>query len=532
MTDPASGKTRSFLSVSKGTTVMAISTILLFIFSFIGRVAVARAFSVSSWGLFSIGISLTSFLSLIALLGMHQAIARSLSFEPDPGMKRKIIRWGLYITIAASAIASVTVYVLASQLAFVFHNVRLVEIFQLFSVTVGFTLMSMFLAAIFQGFEDAAPNAWFNQVVNPGLFVVFVMLFLFFNLGFFGALVAYVLGNAIAFVCLAVYTWRRLPKLLPANTPEPPGLPKNLFSLSFALWGVSALSFVTAYIDTLILGVYRSSNEVGLYSSAMTLARLMLVGAGALTYIYLPVAARLAREGALDTIRETYATATRWILIITVPMLLLFAFVPQASLSAVFGAKYDGGATSLSILVIGSFLSVMVGPVNAAMAGLGYARTLLITTSISAAMNAALSFTLIPGYGQIGASYAWSISRAAYPAMGLAVLWKSDRISPFTKALGLPLGVSLAVGVPLFAFVGLELHPADWMVWPLYGLGLLIFVGSLLATRTLVEGDLIALRWIERLLGRSYPAADRFLRQFVVVSPSPASAGTIGGSSK
>ena len=79
----------------------------------------------------------------------------------------------------------------------------------------GLKLDAATLAGIFQGFEDAAPNAWFNLVLNPGLFVLFVVAFLEFHLGFTGALVAYVLASAVSFAALAVYTARRLPRLLP-----------------------------------------------------------------------------------------------------------------------------------------------------------------------------------------------------------------------------------------------------------------------------------------------------------------------------
>jgi O-antigen/teichoic acid export membrane protein len=497
---------------------MVVSTVLLFVFNFVGRVAVARAFPPAEWGDFSIGIALTGALSYVAILGLHQAVARMLSFERDPGMRRKIVRWGLVLTGAAGIISSLTIYLLARPIAALFLNsgsqlATLTETLQLLSVTIGFYLMSLFLASIFQGFEDAAPNAWFNQVINPGLFLLFVLLFLLLHFGFLGALLAYLLSNGIAFAALAVYTWSKLPRLLPP-APEPPGAPRGLLDLTISLWGVGALSFVTAYIDTLILGVFDNRTVVGDYSAAMTLARLLLVGASALTYIFLPVAARLARDRHTDTIRSTYVVATRWILLITVPMFLVFGFMPDLSLGAIFGTNYDPGSTALSILVLGAFLSVMVGPATAALAGMGYTRPLLVTSCVSAVLNVVLSFSLIPPWSMIGASLAWSIARALFPGVAVVFLWRSDRITPFRRTLVAPLAVSLGVGIPLFFFLDRLALPL-WTIWPLYGLGVLVFVFAAIVTRSLDPGDLIAARALEGVFRRPMPALRRFLERFV-----------------
>jgi O-antigen/teichoic acid export membrane protein len=253
---------------------------------------------------------------------------------------------------------------------------------------------------------------------------------------------------------------------------------------------------------------------VGLYSSAMTLARLLLVGNGALTYIYLPVAARLKREGAYDAIRSTYVTGTRWILAITIPMFFLFAFLPALSLRAVFGSLYTGGAVALDILVIGSFLSVIEGPANSCLAGMGYARSLLLTTILSAMVNLVLSFALIPTFGLVGAAVAWAVARAIYPGVGAYLLWRSDRITPFRPIFTIPLAVTLLVGCPIF-FALRFVHLSSWTVVPLFFLGTLIYIGAVLATRSVERGDLVAFRALQKRLGWKLPRLDRFMERYL-----------------
>jgi O-antigen/teichoic acid export membrane protein len=499
--------------VGKGTAVMAACTVLLLVFSFFGRVGLARAYGLTAWGEFSIGLALTGLLSLVALLGLNQAVARSISYESDPGERRALIRWGLLITGGASVVVSTLVYFGAPYLADLFHTPSLTVVFQLFSVTVGCLMMAAMLASIFQGFEDSTPNAWFNGVAAPALFCLFLLGVLVLHWPFTAALAAYTLSQAATVVLLVVYTIRKLPKHLPKVEHVPLRPKSQLWTLSVALWGVASLQFVTAYVDTLILGVFRSADAVGLYSTAMILGRLLLVGNGALTYIYLPTAARLTAAKDHETIRRTFVTSTRWTLAITVPMFLVFACMPVWSISTVFGPKFTGASTALEILVLGSFFSVTLGPVNACMAGMGYARPLLVTTAIAAFSNFALSFGLIPFYGLIGAAFAWTVARCLYPGVGLLYLWNTDRITPYRRILLVPLLGTLVVGIPIFLLVA-ELPLSKFVVFPMYFLGVGLFLLVMVATRSLDPGDVVAASVLEKLTGRPMPVLRRIIGRY------------------
>ncbi len=512
------GHANAIISLGRGTSVMVVSTILLLLFNFIGRVAVARHLSLAEFGDFSLAISFTGLLALLALLGLHQAIARTLAHEPDPGMRLKVVRLGMTVTVIAGAVSTTAVYFLAPDLALLFNPggtpgnlVDLTLVFQLFSVTLAMSLGTMLLAAIFQGFENAAPNAWFYQVAQPAAFVVFVLVFLSFHLTLYLASVAWVLSNVTMFAGIVIYTVFKLPARLP-RVPIPARPIKGLFGLSIALWGVTTMQFVTAYADTLILGAFWPESSVGIYSAALTLGRLLLAGSGAVTFIFLPVAARLHRENDMDSLRRVFVTSTRWILVITMPLFYLFVLMPGPSLDAVYGSAYLAGSAALAIVTVGAFISAIVGPVNSCLAGLGMTRQLFLTSVAAATTNIVLSFALIPTYGLLGGSISWAVARAIYPLTGLVALYASHQITPFRRSLLAPLGISLAVGVPLFYVLG-RIPLPYWAVYPLFFLGVGIFLLALFATRSIEEGDLVAFEYIEAAIGRSFPRVHRLLER-------------------
>ena len=503
-------------SLGKGTVILIIGTMLLLLLNFISRVAVARHLSLEEFGDFNLGLSLAGLLSLVALLGLHQAVARTIAERPDPAIRTKLIRWTAVVTVFASVATSVIVYLAAEPIASLFNRSNpgdLTVVFQMFSVTIGLTLLCTFIASIFQGFEDTFPFGVLNQGVQPASFLVFVLVVFYYHLSLPAVLLAWVVSNVVTFGSLLIYAWLKLPQHLPKAAPAK-HLPPGLWILSLSLWGVTTLMFVTGFADTLILGVFRPEQDVGVYSALMTLARLIMIAAGAVTYIFLPVTARLAGEKNYEEIRKTYVTAGRWVLIFTVPMFLVFGLLPTESLVWVFGSSYASGSSALLIVTGAALISVAFGPVNAALAGLAMTRPLLFATAVSAISNVVLSFTLIPTYGLIGAAVAWAVARVLYPAAGMFALNTTHGIHPLRRNYVLPLVVSLVVGIPLFVGIRFVHHP-DWVVLPLYFVGVAIFILAILLTRSVEEGDLFIVRMAEKVIGRPLPRVRHFLERFL-----------------
>jgi O-antigen/teichoic acid export membrane protein len=517
----------SYLTIGRGTTLLVLGTVVLFIASFASRVLIANGLSLADWGAFNVALALIGFASTVALLGIDQAAARTLSFERDPAVRRAVVRRAVFVAVATAAVASLAVDLLAGPLAAAFATPVLATVLPVGAIAVGTTILGLLLAALFQGCEDAAPNAVFNQVVNPTLFVGFTVVALALHGGLVGILAAYAAASSVALVAFFGYALARLPDRIPAVAGPVPPVPR-LARLAASFWGVGSLAFATAFVDTLILGLVRPSAEVGIYAAAMLLGRILLVGNGALTYIYLPVAARLARTSDVAGLRATYLAGTRWSLLLVTPAMLVFLVLPGASLRVLFGPLFESGTLPLQILTVGAFLSVLAGPANACLAGLGETRRLLGTTAVSASANAALSLGLTPVYGAVGGAVAWAVARALYPGIGLLVLRRKLGITIAHSSLVRPLALTVGICVPLFVAVD-TLSPSPWVVFPLGLLAFGISGASLLATRSVLPGDLAIVHGIEALTGRSLPRVRRLLHSRLSPTVEPVRALPAGG---
>lgn len=523
---PSEALGRTIRSVGRSASIMLVATLCLLAFQFLTRVLVIHSITVQQWGDFSLGLALTSLLALLSSFGVPTAVARSLAFETTVEDRWKVVRTASTVTFSAAVATAVLVYVFASQIAGAFHKPELAPVLSLFSVTVAATMVSQVLAGFFQGLERVAPNAIFNQILNPALFLVFTSLFLFFGWGFEGALLGYVVSWVASLAALAAYTALRLrPALASVSTREFEGdatarIP--FFELAITLFGVAALAYVTSYGDTIILGLFKPSTAVAQYSTAMTLARLFLVSAGTITYIYLPVSARLRRERDFGTLRRSYVTSSRWLLAIALPLFFVFFFDAGPSLRFTFGAPYVVAAPALEILTLASFVAVLLGPAPPALGGMGESRLIMGFTLASSVVNIGLSFAIIPLYGLLGAAIAWSVARVLYPALCLARLTTEYGVTPFRSHYLKPLGLSAAILVPIFLFVVPHPHPLLLPVLFLVALG--VFLGSIVATRTIDPGDLVIIGAIERRLHRRFPRLRHFLESRTIAA-RPSGAG-------
>lgn len=508
----SSDRTRDGLtSVTRGTLVMLLGTLCSIGFTFISRVILVRKLTVASWGTFSLGLTIVGLLSALATLGLPQAVARNLAFVSAAGDRRAIIRAAFRYLLPVTGAVSVGLFLFAIYLGPAYHDPQLAITLEYFAGLVALGVPVTLIAAIFQGFEDALPNAIFVQVLNPALFIVFLVsteALLPLRQQYVGALAAYLVAEVAVLSLILLYYRFRIPRRLPSATPTP-GYGRRLLTFALPLLVVGVLSSVSGSADTLILGLIHRA-EVGYYTATLSLARLLGLGLSSVGYIFLPVAARYLGNRDSSSLSLTYATATKWTLVVALPLFLVFFFFPGESLGFVYGAKYATTILPLRIVVLGGFISSLFGPASAAQIAYGRTQMVLLNTVIAAAADVGLSFALIPAHGAEGAAIAWAVSAILFPMLSTIELGWLEGLHPFKRPYLLPLAVT---GIPLALLFGLvPLHPSYWMLPAIAVLISFLFVVVVLGTRSVDRGDRLLLEAVEKFVGRRLTLVRRVSR--------------------
>jgi O-antigen/teichoic acid export membrane protein len=499
--EPARTTRDGLHAVTHGTVLMLIGTLVYVGATFLIRVVLVNTLSATDWSAFAYALALTGLLASIGTLGLPQAIARSLPFAPSDDQRRTIVRSASQVLVGSALCFTAGMAVAGFVVGEFYHDPVLSLTLEAFSVGVGCQILGSLVVSVFQGFEDVRPNVVYSLILNPVLFLTFVVFLFRFAphpLLFAETLGAYVAANLFVIAGLGWYTRRRLPKRLPAG-PRAPGEDRRLLLFAVPLFIVSVAGFVTGNADLLLLGVFHYS-VVGGYSATLTLARLLQIGTGSVAYIFLPVAARFVRQKDLDGVRLTYVTATKWVVLTSLPLFLLFFFFPAGALGFVYPQSYTGATVPLQILVSGALVSTLVGPAAATQVSFGQTRLLVYNAAASAIVDVTLALVLVPTYGPTGAAIAWAVANALNPVLSIVELAVLEGVHPFQRHYVVPL---VLTGVPvalLFLFVPFAL---SGLRLPVVGLGIAaLFVLIVILTGSVDHGDDLALEVVEGMLGR------------------------------
>jgi O-antigen/teichoic acid export membrane protein len=180
------------------------------------------------------------------------------------------------------------------------------------------------------------------------------------------------------------------------------------YSKFTVLSGISSLVILKA--DVLMLGYFRSPQEVGVYGMALFVNEAVNVVFDSVLRVCLPKASALAEDSDDARIRLLFRQSVKNIYIGITPIVLVIAIAAPTAINLIYKGKYDD-----SILLIYLFLaSSLVKPV-------GYVAGVLLGATgninldnrncwISALLNVGCNWLLIPKFGVMGAAIASTIS--------------------------------------------------------------------------------------------------------------------------
>lgn len=491
---------RAIKSLTSGTLLLFVASFVYIAETFLWRVLLVRTLPPTDWSYFSLGLAYAGLFTALGGFGLGKAIARNLPHAQSDQERRGLVRVILVYGSALSVGTTGVMYVLSGPISSAMGAAPMAEVLALLAFATAFSVLTGRLVSVFQGFEDVRPNAYFVQMLPPLLFVVFLALLgplPSFKPSLTSTLWAFALANMAAFFVTVLYALRRLPAALPRG-PRAPGLARPTFAFALPLFIVTITEFFSGGGDTLILGAYHPLS-VGAYAASLSMGRLMLIGIAALSFIFLPVASQLDRDHDVESIRQLYVTMTKWTLLTSLPLLLVFTVFPGPSLGFVYGETYAHTTVPLQILAVGAFASVLVGPSTYAQIALGQPRLLALNATASAVADLAVAAVLVPTYGSVGAAVAWATATALYPALSLVEIGLSHNIHPFRRHFLFPIAATAVPLVGVFLVI-LPIAPP----WALPILALLVvpwFFGAVLLTRSVDTGDIRLVRLLECLLG-------------------------------
>lgn len=417
----------------------------------------ARALGPEGTGLFYQAYAFLPLLIQVGAGGLKLTLTRYVAVhraDGDQGAVRGVIRLGLVMASLGATSIGVALFLASPWLASTaFHDLRLTPLLQLVAVALPATVFTDCALSATQGYKTMRPYALINLFFEPSFRILLTAAFLVAGYGLGGVMVALVATNLVAAILSAVSLRRLMGR--PTGPPTYGGR-RELYSFTTVAWLTSLTSSGLIWAGTIMLGLYALPAEVGVYQVAARLVLLGTIFIQPVTISFAPRVADLYRRGRTESLRDTYVLITGWIFRLALPsFIVLMVFAKE--LLAVFGPKFQEGATVTVLLALGQFINSATGPCGYILQMSGRHRLQLIDNLAALASNIALNLWLIPLYGIVGAAASWAVVIAGFNIVRVIQVWVFLGMLPIDRAMmkGLMAG-GIAIAVAALVSVQLE----------------------------------------------------------------------------
>jgi capsular exopolysaccharide synthesis family protein len=395
---------------------------------------IARELGRAQLGRYAQAYALMALLGLLSLSGLRTGMLRFVAVhraERDPGAVRGVVRLGIALTTGASLLLGIGLFFAAPWLVgVVFDDERLVLALQFVALTLpAGSLMDSALAAT-QGYRTMKPYALIGLMFEPLARLGVTALLLSRDTGLRGAMAALLASNVAGALLSVVVLYR----LLGAPTTPTRYHVRDLFRFSMVSWMASLATTGLIWADTILLGIFRSSAEVGVYNVATRLVTLATFVMPAINSSLSPRVADLYHRGQTAALGRAYAAATSWILRLSLPAFVALVVFPN-QLLAVFGKGFQVGAAVTIILAAGKLIDAGTGPCGLMLNMSGRPLWNMVDNIAVLVLNILLNLAFIPRFGIVGSAVAWAISLGLVNLARLVQVWWTMRMLPFNAGV-------------------------------------------------------------------------------------------------
>ena len=191
---------------------------------------------------------------------------------------------------------------------------------------------------------------------------------------------------------------------------------------------MGAFSFLLlSHIDTIMLGRFSDTQQVGIYNVALKIALISNFIYGSVNTIIAPKFAELYWGRNIPEFKKVVGYASKMIFLVSFPFLLIIFLFP-GFLMGLFGEEFEQGKNALLILGVGQLVNVLAGAVQNVLKMTGHEHIFRNVMVSGAILNIVLNYILIPIYGIEGAAMAslvcyiyWKLAAAIYVRLKLKV---------------------------------------------------------------------------------------------------------------
>jgi O-antigen/teichoic acid export membrane protein len=395
-------------------------------------IVVARFVGIGDFGIFFLGITIFNLVALLSQCGIEDGLMRFLGLYVQNKEVRKakgVIRFSLLLaTVLGILFGSLCFFsadIVAERL---FHKPELATVLRYLSLGIPISAMMTVSVASIRGFKIITPYVLVRKIFMPLISFVFAIVVFAMGYGLGGLTISYVTSVGFS-AALAIFL---LVSFISPFTEGSNILPERRKYLSFirSSFLANILLFSFAWSDLIIVGVFLSPQEAGIYFASKKTALILSLLLISLNTIFAPVISHLYSGRKYNNLNHAFKTGTQWILMLGLPLFLVISFFSRELLT-LFGPDFKTGQMCLIILAFGQLINISAGSVATILMMTGHQRWMVFNSIIFLILAIPLTLFLVPRYGILGAAYANTSGIVFANLVALAEVYFLLRLHPY-----------------------------------------------------------------------------------------------------
>jgi len=390
-------------------------------------------------GYYSTVVAFVGLFSVFFELGLAQFVERNIAQgrEDVPNLF-----WNL---VALRLILAVVGVVAITTLAWIVgYDRQLVVGIFLFTLTFVFAAFATPLTTLMtanERFDISTAIGLVAQIVNIAIGVLFLTL----GSGFMALVYTGFVAMPVQIV-LSIWLVRRFTLGPPPLRIDPTTWRR--FVRASLPFGLTSLALVFNFnVDTVIVGLFHSAGDVGLYNAAY---RLVFNAVGIMGGFMVAITPSLAREHTTDPerVRRWVRASTHWLMLLTLPAAAGLSLLAPRVVALLYGADFAGASPALAVIAWDIPLLMLLAFFGNVTAAVGLERPAARIYLLSSGVNLVLNLALIPPFGILAASAVTVLTDLITGALFLRLLREQlelRRIGAAFARMGLATGVMSAV---------------------------------------------------------------------------------------
>lgn len=394
-----------FMNLLKGSSIGFVFKVFGMLLGYIYTFIIAQYYGADTLGLFVLSITLLNIFATIGILGLDTALVKFVAEYYGNGKNyliKEIYKKSFIITAPLSILLAFSLFFGASFFSIhIFKNFNLIFFFQIISLAIIPLVFLRINIAFFKALRKIVKVSFFESI---SVFLIAIVLLFSLSILLFKEEIVIISHTLSIFLTMIIsFLFLKNSPFILEKAKQNFLIYKDILKVSFPMLLTSSMFLVMGWVDVIILGIFRTEEEVGIYSVVMKLASTTSIILMAVNTVVAPKFSEYYSKDDMKAFKNLAKIAVKIVFYFSTPIIIILSIFSHKILGF-FGSEFVLGIYALWILMAGQLVNAMNGSVKIM---LDMTKYFYIVRNISLTiltLNIILNYFLIQKWGLEGAA--------------------------------------------------------------------------------------------------------------------------------